>query len=97
MKNPIYVIVRFELKEEEIDVLYPTIQEFFKKEVSKVPGFISAKLHRNNEGTVLINYAAWESVELYHKFIMEVAMNSEISKKIQRFESKADKVFEIPL
>ncbi len=92
-----YVIVRFELKNGEIEELYPLIQEFFKKEVSKVAGFISAKLHRNKEGTVLINYACWESAALYKKFIMEAAMNSEISKRIQRFESKSDNIFEIPL
>ena len=97
MKSPIYVIVRFELKEGEIEILFPLIQEFFKKEVSEVPGFISAKIHRNEEGTVLINYVTWESSDKYQKFIREVAMMSEISKKIRTFKSNSDNVFEISL
>ena len=56
MKNPFYVIVRFELKEREIDVLFLIIQKFFKTEVSTVSGFISAKFLRNEDGSVLINY-----------------------------------------
>ena len=97
MSNPINVIVRFELKEGEIDKLVPLVQEFFTKEVSSAPGFISAKLHRNEEGTVFINYTTWESPEHYQKFIKEIAMGSEISKQIRAFSSKADWVFEIPL
>lgn len=97
MNSPIHVIVRFELKEGEIDRLVPLVQEFFTKEVSRVPGFISAKIHRNEEGTVFINYTTWESMEHYQNFIKEVAMGSEISKQIRAFSSKADWVYEIPL
>ncbi|WP_221390915.1 antibiotic biosynthesis monooxygenase [Dyadobacter sp. NIV53] len=97
MNNPMNVIVRFELKEGEIEVLVPLIQEFFEKEVSAVPGFISAKIHKNEEGSVLINYATWESEEKFLKFVKEVAQVSEISKKIQAFASKTDRVFEITL
>lgn len=97
MTNPLNVIVRFELKKGEFEVLLPLIQEFFKKEVSTVPGFISAKIHKNEEGSVLINYATWESEEKFQKFVVEIARVSEISKKIQAFTSKSDRVFEIPL
>ena len=97
MTSPLYVVVRFALKPGERDILAPLIQEFFAKEVRVVPGFITARLHTNEEGTVLLNYATWESQEHFHYFIRNVAMVSEISKKIQAFDQQTDKVFEIPL
>ena len=96
MLGPLHVIVRFDGKEDDVDLLVSLIGEFFKKEVSQFPGFISAKLHQNEEGTVLINYATWESSEKFLKFI-EFARNSEMSKKIQAYNPTQDKVFEVPL
>lgn len=96
MHSPLHVIVRFALKEGELDTLVSLIGEFFTKEVSHFPGFISAKLHRNKEGTVLINYATWESTEKFFKFI-EFARDSEMSKKIQAYNPTQDQVFEVPL
>jgi quinol monooxygenase YgiN len=95
--NPLYVIVRFDLKEGELDTLVPLIREFFAKEVSRVPGFISARLHANEEGTVLINYATWQSLEAFQAFVTEVAMVSPLSRKIQAFPSRTDRVFEVAL
>ena len=97
MESPIYVIVRFELKEGEFEVLFPLIQQFFKREVSAFPGFISARIHTNEERSVLINYATWESSEQFRKFITELAMVSDISKQIQKFPAKTDRVFEVAL
>jgi hypothetical protein len=57
MDSRLYIIVRFKLAEGELDILAPLIQEFFKKEVSTVAGFVSSKLHPNAAGTILINYA----------------------------------------
>ena len=94
MNGPLHVIVRFEVNEGDIDSLISLIGDFFKKEVSQFSGFISAKLHRNEEGTVLINYATWESTEKFQKFI-EFARNSEMSKQIQAFKPSQDRVFEI--
>ena len=42
MQSPLYVIVRFALKEGEIDQLVSLIGDFFSEEVSQFPGFISA-------------------------------------------------------
>lgn len=94
MHSPLIVIVRFELKEGDIDPLVSLIGEFFKKEVSHFPGFLSAKLHRNEAGTVLINYARWESAETFHKFIA-FARDSTLSKQIQAFKPSQDQVFEV--
>ena len=91
------VIVRFNLKEGELDPLVSLIRDFFGQEVSRFPGFLSAKIHQNEEGTVLINYATWESTESFQKFVVELASVSPIAKKIQAFQPTQDKVFEISL
>lgn len=94
MQSPLYVIVRFALNEGEIDRLISLIGNFFSQEVSQFPGFISAKLHRNQEGTVLINYATWESAEHFQTFIA-FARGSEWSKQIQAYQPSQDRVFEV--
>jgi quinol monooxygenase YgiN len=98
MKNkPLHVIVRFELKAGELDTLTALIRDFFEKEVSRFPGFISAKIHQNEAGTVLINYATWESTEHFHQFVMELASLSPIAQQIQAFRPTQDMVFEVSL
>ncbi|GAB3926504.1 antibiotic biosynthesis monooxygenase family protein [Larkinella terrae] len=98
MKNkPLNVIVRFELKDGELDTLISLIRDFFEKEVSRFPGFISAKIHQNEVGTVLINYASWESAEHFQRFVRELASLSPIAQQIQAFRPTQDMVFEIPL
>ena len=96
MKTYLNVIVRFEIKEEQLDILVSLIRNFFAKEVSSFPGFVSFKLHANKEGTVLINYATWESMEHFQKFTAFAGV-SESSKKIREFQPRADSVYEILL
>ena len=93
----LHVIVRFDLKEGELDTLVWLIRDFFGQEVSRFPGFISAKIHQNEEGTVLINYATWESAASFQQFVMKLASVSPTAKKIQAFHPIQDKVFEISL
>jgi quinol monooxygenase YgiN len=94
MNNPLYVIVRFEVKEGEAAKLTSLIKHFFEKEVSSFSGFISFKLHSNQDGTVIINYATWESIEYFQKFVA-FASTSEISKQIQAYHPQSDRVYEI--
>ncbi|RYG04674.1 MAG: hypothetical protein EOO02_05570 [Chitinophagaceae bacterium] len=86
--------VRFALQPGEKDSLIALIRNFFDKEVKTFEGFISFKLHANEEGTVLINYATWESVEHFQKFVA-FAANSDISKQIQAFKPQSDRVYEL--
>ncbi|WP_434391341.1 antibiotic biosynthesis monooxygenase [Melittangium boletus] len=95
--GPLYAIVRFDLKAGELDTVVSLIREFFEKEVSQVPGFISARLHSNEEGTVLINYATWASADAFHSFVTNVARVSPISQKIQAFSPRTDRVHEVAL
>jgi heme-degrading monooxygenase HmoA len=98
MKNKqLNVIVRFELNDGQLDTLVSLIRNFFEQEVSRFPGFISAKIHRNEAGTVLINYATWESTEHFQQFVMEMASVSPTAQQIQAFHPTQDMVFEVPL
>lgn len=96
MKTPLYVIVRFHLEAGEIEKLSALITEFFQKEVSAYPGFIASRIHRNEEGTVLINYAQWESIEKFNGFRQTMANGSELSRQIRLFNQVTDLVYEIP-
>ena len=96
MKNFLNVIVRFEVGKGEAAKLISLIKQFFEKEVSSFPGFISFKLHSNEEATVIINYATWESTEQFQKF-MAFASTSEISKQIQAYRPHSDRVYEIAI
>ena len=96
MPIPLNVIVRFEVNEDTIETLIGLIEEFFKKEVSQFSGFISAKLQRNEAGTVLINYATWASSDHFQNFI-DFARGSALSQKIQAYKPTQDRVFEVSL
>lgn len=92
-----HVVVRFDLESGEIEKLKPLVRDFLDSEVSKFPGFISAKFHENAEKTVLINYATWESQAAYVRFLDEVGSKSERAKKITEFKATVDQVFHIEL
>ena len=85
------------MKDGEFETLVSLIRDFFEKEVSSFTGFLSAKIHRNREGIVLINYATWDSSESFQKFVIELASVSPIAKKIQAFHLTQDMVFEVSL
>jgi len=95
IKTNHHVIVRFQLKkEEEMFELVALIKEL-EKIIKSSPDFISAKLHRNFEGTVLINYATWTSPQAYEKFWKEYVTNTETNKKIESYKPMVDHVFEL--
>ena len=94
MKTHHHVIVRFQLDKEDMPKLVALIEEL-ETIVKTSPDFISAKLHRNVEGTVLINYATWTSSQAYEKFWKEHIVNTETNKKIASFNPMVDQVFEL--
>ncbi len=65
--GPVILINKFNVKPEEIDQLqkaWAADASYFKQQ----PGFISTQLHRGIGGScVFINYAIWESTELFKK------------------------------
>ena len=65
--GPVILINKFNVKPEEVDQLlraWAADAAYFKSQ----PGFISTQLHRGIAGSsVLVNYAVWDSTELYKK------------------------------
>jgi len=65
--GPVILINKFNVKPEEVDQLlraWAAEAAYFKSQ----PGFISTQLHRGIGGScVFVNYAVWESTELYKK------------------------------
>ena len=92
-----HVVVRFQLEENEVEKLKPIVIDFFNNEVSKFPGFISAKFHQKEDSSVFLNYAAWESKEAYAKFLDEVGIKSDRAKKVLAFNPTAEQVHHIEL
>lgn len=92
-----HVVVRFELAKSEVAELKPVVKDFFDNEVSKFPGFVSAKFHENKDQSVFLNYATWESQEAYAKFLEEVGMKSDRAKRVLSFKPHSDQVYHIDL
>jgi hypothetical protein len=90
-----HVVVRFDTSDNNFKELTRSVKDFFDNEVSSFPGFISAKFHTNDEHSVFLNYATWESKSAYQKFLDEVGMKSEKAKKVLSFNPTADQVFHI--
>jgi quinol monooxygenase YgiN len=66
----VILINKIDVKPEDVDEMLKAWAEdaaFFKK-----PGFVSAQLHRGIGGSgVFINYAVWQSVELYKRATLD--------------------------
>ena len=66
-KGPVILVNKFNIKPEEADQFLKAWGEhsaYFKQQ----PGFISTQLHRGIGGSsVFVNYAVWESTELFKK------------------------------
>lgn len=95
--NSFHVIVKFNLEPGGTEELKPVVKDFFENEVSKFPGFISAKFHENEDRSVFLNYATWESQEAYSKFLSEVGMKSERAAKVLAFNPSSDLVTHIEI
>jgi heme-degrading monooxygenase HmoA len=77
----VILINKFNVKPEEVDQLlraWAADAEYFKSQ----PGFISTQLHRGIAGSsVLVNYAVWESTELYKRAFK----NHEFQPNLERY------------
>ena len=77
--GPIILINKFNLKPEEADQFLKVWEKdatYFKSQ----PGFISAQLHRGIGGSgVLVNYAVWESTELFKKALSKIDLQELLS------------------
>jgi heme-degrading monooxygenase HmoA len=76
--GPVILINKFNVKPEEVDQFlraWAADAAYFKSQ----PGFISAQLHRGIAGSsVLVNYAVWESTEIYKRAFKNSDFNSKL-------------------
>jgi quinol monooxygenase YgiN len=63
--NSVTLINVFTVKEENQKQLIDLLIQATDTSIKKVPGFISASLHRSLDGTKVTMYAQWKSVEAY--------------------------------
>jgi quinol monooxygenase YgiN len=63
------VIVTFNVPPADQEALLQHISTFLDWVREHFPGLLSATLHRSEDGHRIINYAQWESRELYESFI----------------------------
>lgn len=55
----------FTVEPEDQERLLEALAEGTEKVISKMPGFVSANLHKSLDGTKVTNYAQWRSREDY--------------------------------
>jgi heme-degrading monooxygenase HmoA len=76
--GPVILINKFNVKPEEVEHFlnaWEADATYFKQQ----PGFISAQLHRGVGGScVFVNYAVWESTELYKRAFKNSDFNSKL-------------------
>ena len=76
----VILINKFNMKPEEVDQFlqaWASDAAYFKQQ----PGFISTQLHRGIGGScVFINYAVWESTELFKKAVKNAELQSRLEK-----------------
>ncbi len=90
-----HIIVRFQLKgEDDMSKLVDLINEL-EEIIKSSPEFVSAKLHRNREGTLLVNYATWKSRRGYEEFWKEHVTQTATNKEIESYKPLVDQVFEV--
>ena len=78
--GPVVLINEFDVEPDEADQFIKAWAEhsaYFKKQ----PGFISTQLHRGIGGSsMFVNYAVWESTELFKKALSNPESNSLLDK-----------------
>lgn len=76
----VILINKFNMKPEEVDEFlqaWASDAAYFKQQ----PGFISTQLHRGIGGScVFVNYAVWETTELFKKAVKNAELQSRLEK-----------------
>jgi quinol monooxygenase YgiN len=64
-KNVLTLINIFTVLPEQQQKLVALLIEATQKTMRKLPGFVSANIHRSLDGRKVINYAQWESMAMF--------------------------------
>ena len=78
--EPIILINTYHVtSSEKQQELLTTLSRVTDKVISKAPGFHSSKIHASLDGTQVVNYAEWESVDhLQHMMVTEAKHLQEV-------------------
>jgi heme-degrading monooxygenase HmoA len=63
------VIVRFAVDPSRTEELLADIRQYMENVVIKFPGFLTSTLHRSLDGTRVVNYVQWATLEDYENFV----------------------------
>jgi heme-degrading monooxygenase HmoA len=66
-KEPITLINVFEVAPARQQELVQLLNEATERVMRRVPGFVSANIHRSLDGKQVVNYAQWQSREAFER------------------------------
>jgi heme-degrading monooxygenase HmoA len=71
-ENKIVTLINvFIVKPENQQRLADMLQEATEQTMEKIPGFVSANIHKSFDGTRVVNYAQWESKEDFEAMLKD--------------------------
>jgi len=79
----------FTVAPEDQDRLLGVLVEATEKVMNRIPGFVSANLHKSLDGTRVVNYAQWRSREDFEAMLQNqeaVAHMGEAAEIAEKFE-----------
>lgn len=59
----------FTVEPQDQQRLVDLLGEATESDIERMPGFVSANIHRSLDGTKVVNYAQWESREAYEAML----------------------------
>jgi quinol monooxygenase YgiN len=92
--NVITAMVIFSVEPSRQQELVDTIGEFVETAVKKLPGFVSTTIHKSLDGTRVVNYAQWRSLQDYEAFLNNSEMQS-LGAKLLEFPKPDSHVYEV--
>lgn len=86
--SPVTLINVFTVEPGKQDELVQILSEATEKAMKRLPGFVSANIHKSLDGTRVVNYAQWRSKDDFEAMLKnpEVAPHMKAAGAIAKFE-----------
>jgi quinol monooxygenase YgiN len=86
--SPITLINVFTVEPSKQDELVQLLSDATEKAMKRLPGFVSANIHKSLDGTRVVNYAQWRSKEDFEAMLKnpEAAPHMKAAAAIAKFE-----------
>jgi quinol monooxygenase YgiN len=85
------LIITLEVQPENCDALVDAVARNSRDFMRHQPGFISTNLHRNADSTRVVNYAQWQSRELYEQARARAGF-VELSERVNQLADRVDPI-----